>query len=402
MIKIFKSKIFKIGIIIGLFLSIITVILVLHFSSPSGSFKKSCSSDDDCSDGGKCIYDPDYNKKICTSGKYCNILDTDNLLECTPGKSDCDICINQPAYTCVVVDKDNPYKVRKGNKDINLPDSNPGKGWCLPPFKSSNKCNPMTADTVLEQTVDSEGNTIYEWSCLCKYPDLVTKSQGGDCDVVVACGEHIENGGVLYTEDNTRWNKDKNTDPRKGSCKCPTGEKYIGTSTYKECVSDSCAPNGHIGEDRKCVCNPGWISCPDQVSNENISKYCNPSMSICIPDPCYPGGEYNKQTGCTCKHPDYIRVANEDSPTSAKCRKACPSSVCDDRGTCKVTTDPKTNEPTEVCYDCNCPYTNVGDTDKLCSVDSGKEPRKGNSCDKPSDCCSGKCKYQFPFGKFCS
>jgi hypothetical protein len=394
----------------------ITMIIILGLPSSSGSeYKKSCDTDADCQQG-TCKFDPDYNKKVCTNGTYCSIQ-PDNLKECSTD-NDCITCINEPAYGCVVVDALNPYNIKQGNNIIKLPDSKPGKGWCLPPFKHSVHCNSLTADTILTETLDSKGNVVYQWSCLCKFPDLVTQSPGQDCNIEVACGAH-ENIGSLYVPDGSttdckvdtdctkegdeicyedkcykNWATDKDVDPTKGICKCPPGLKYVGTEQNKMCLYDGCAPHGQT-DDRGCICDKpagqqGYLACPNEILNTDMKNQCKGSPT-CLPDPCWPGGTADPEIGCKCID-GYIREFTPGSAMQWTCKKACEPSVCGPRGTCIVTgtgIDKK-----EECTGCVCPYTNEGDPTKMCAVNDNRQ-RKGSLCDKDIECCSNDCSFDW-------
>lgn len=401
--------------------SIITITMIFIFSrltsSGGGHYEKSCDTDADCEQGKRCEFDPDYNKKICTTGKYCS-MEPGNLTECSTDK-DCLTCINDPAYTCVVVDADHPYKIKQGDNIINIPDSNQGKGWCLLPFKPSIKCNSLTSDTILTEGTDSSGKIEYQWSCLCKFPDLVTQYPGGDCDIEVACGVHAGLGSlyvpdgsttacnvdddcagknICYKDDNKcykDWNTDKDVDPTKGICICNKGLKYIGTDQYKMCLPDGCAPHGKSDGQGGCICDKpagqqGYLACPNEISNMDMKHQCKDSPA-CLPDPCWPGGTAD-QTGIGCNCGDgYIPTFTPGSPTQYTCTKACGPTVCGTRGKCIVTgtgIDKK-----EECTGCVCPYTNEGDQTNMCNVNNGKF-QKGSAChNRPEECCSGICEW---------
>jgi hypothetical protein len=403
------------GIIIVIAVSAIAIIIIFNLFSTSGEYQKSCNTDADCTRG-TCKFDPDYNKKICTSGKVCSTIST-NLLECDPSgaNNDCNVCINEPAYACVVVDDLHPYKVKEGTKVVSLPNSKPGKGWCLLPFKPSVKCSSLTSDTILTESIDAKGDVVYEWTCLCKFPNLVTKTTGGDCNIEVACGAH-ENIGSLFVPDGgtvactgnsdcvkdeichagmcyKNWATDKDVDPTKGICKCPANMKYIGTDQNKLCVSDGCAPNGKSDGNVGCICNKpaggqGYLACPGEVLNPTMKNQCRDSAT-CLPDPCYPGGTASMTDGCVCKD-GYIREFTPGSATQWVCKKACEPSVCGSRGNCVVVGTGRDKK--ETCTGCNCPYTNVGDDSNMCGGFNGKLPN-GNTCEGDKQCCNGDCSF---------
>jgi len=421
------SKKQKIIFIIAIPVIIIFFIIIINLSS-SKQYKDECNSDADCPKNERCQFNPDYNKKLCSSGHTCFITPNSSLLECDASDIDnsCNICNNQPAYKCVVVNDNHPYKVNTGYGTFtSLKNSNPGKGWCLPPLQTSITCNPLTSDTILTETFDEEGHVVYNWSCYCKYPQLVTKSiNGTDCDVEVAC-DYQNSGNQLYVPDGSsiscqsddqcnptissdpkicyeescykKWIVDKDTDPTTGICKCKSPQHYIGTKTNKYCVKDGCAPNGHSDGDGNCICDNNYIECPgDKIFNESVKNQCSANNHICIPDPCV-NGTADKDLGCLCND-GYIRERDYSSPTLYICKKSCiDPNFCEDRGKCTVTGDKKSGTDKEVCEQCKCPWESSDDN--RCSNSSGKYVA-GTECNTDicrEVCCSGQ--FQKDFGK---
>jgi|694.fasta_scaffold11241_5 hypothetical protein len=94
--------------IIGFFSIVIALLIWKHF--PKGShYQDACTVDDDCSKGYKCIFSRDMNHNICvlSNDKECNIsTDIAQMQSCDPkDNNSCNMCINQPAFSCVVVGK---------------------------------------------------------------------------------------------------------------------------------------------------------------------------------------------------------------------------------------------------------------------------------------------------------
>lgn len=94
--------------IIGFFSIVIVLLIWKHFSKGS-HYQEKCTVDDDCSKGYKCIFSRDMNHNICvpSNDKECNISkDITQMQSCDPtDNNSCNMCINQPAFSCVVVGK---------------------------------------------------------------------------------------------------------------------------------------------------------------------------------------------------------------------------------------------------------------------------------------------------------
>lgn len=92
--------------IIGFFSIVIVILIWKHFSKGS-HYQEKCTVDDDCSKGYKCIFSRDMNHNICvpSNDKECNISkDITQLQSCDPTDSNsCNMCINQPEFSCVPV-----------------------------------------------------------------------------------------------------------------------------------------------------------------------------------------------------------------------------------------------------------------------------------------------------------
>ena len=223
----------------------------------------------------------------------------------------------------------NPFVWRQGDQMLTLPNSKPGKGWCLPAVKPT-PCNNFTSDSILVETrLDeaSDGEKFYEWECLCSNDDMFTKAGfGGDCILEKACG--APTGGKLLVSDYKKtcnaadgcpdgqrccapgdvegecctagdsacanvkytgqkycfedWEKQKALNPAGGRCDCAAGLTYTttgsGSSDYRKlCVSDPCSAPGCVGcsstSAGSCQCGPGFLVCHwDSKQSKNLGN----------------------------------------------------------------------------------------------------------------------------------
>lgn len=437
-------------LILGVFLTAafvtIVVILVKRHGGGTPVYKDQCKSNKDCSVTQKCAYNRDYDRTICIpkDKTECDLYPYTKLVECELDKKDgiCNLCVNSPQWGCVEVTDKKPYKWSQKDKTLTLPNSPAGKGWCLPPVIQKSKCNNLTSDSILIQTENEKGQTVYEWGCHCQLPNLFMQdSPGSNCNEELACGypddgdlyvpvgdkkctrtSDCASGQVCWTADGkppqagsdascfAPWTDNQDVDPRSGACKCKTGLKYYGihdtkTGTYvKNCVSDSCAPNGHI-ENGVCVCNPGYIRCPEDVNNPNLTSHCK-NNPTCIPDPCMPNGSFDtssKAKACTCVGKNLANVVSENSPTGWICNDLCDPGPCGSHGDCYVTGDEPHKQAQ--CQNCKCPWTNdpVGSTpaSTTCGNNDNRQDN-GAECVSDSDCCHGNCSFcGWTGGSFC-
>lgn len=431
-------------------LTFATLILVRHNNNSLSAY---CDNDKDCPQGYKCINNPELeNKKQCFPSKaeFCS-LQPDKLKECDPNNpNSCNDCLNEPSFSCIVVDDKHPYVWRQGDKTINVPNSPPSKGWCLPDVKTDNYCNPYTSDYVLIETSPER----YEWGCLCKYPNLFTSTEpGGDCNVVRACGQEDNDKNNLFVPNinkkecktdndcendekcltirdpppcgttstkkvcHTMWSKDQQTqhniNPLSGQCVCDVGLKYqcleTGENVYKmNCIPDSCGVFGSTTDCEPifgncvqtpatscCNCPKGYIKCPEDIpaTNTAVCVTCL-NQPKCIPDPCAPLGHFDRDTQrCVCTAPNSAPQADEDSAVGEICVDLCrDNGPCGSggqtRGSCYVKDDGSGRLEAKCCS-CVSPYGQ--DPTGLC-VDTA-----GNGlvtyCNSQADCETGKCTW---------
>lgn len=352
-----------------------------------------------------------------------------------------------------------PYNWKQGDKSLYLPESEEGKGWCLPNIeKQTDLCNKFTSDNILINM----GEDKYKWGCYCTTPDMFDHS-GDDslsnCNTEKACGSE-QNLGSLWvirkdqkvcTKDSdcgsdikqsrccppdtgsgscsdsalpgekkhcyVKWKTQQDTDPRDGRCECTAeGTTYSGSqsgsnSYIKVCVTDGCAPNGKkqtscdgdVTAKYCCDCNDGYIRCPEDIVDIELKQRCS-SFPQCIKDPCAPLGRWDpNQRTCICdKNSTSVAVPDTNSPVGMTCVDLCNPGPCGDRGNC-VVTGKDSNKKAE-CINCKCPWCNPGDpgcpsgkdpVEKRCLVNSGKTQREGDACDKSKGCCKGSCSYNF-------
>lgn len=311
--------------------------------------------------------------------------------------------------TFYLTEQPTPYFWQKGRQKITLPESESGKGWCLPPIVEGAKCNPYTADSLLVQNVDDKGKTTYSWGCYCKMPSLMQhdNTPSSNCSALVGCSGYdlyipppmdaaqtcTSNAQCLQAntrccssdkclKTNTesfpstspgkclsRWTLgDTARNPRLGTCDCPTGTYYLNT-TIGDYVTKTCSvdPCGEAGVKTPgtflCECKPGFVSCGVTPSNnvEVTDARCASTTTVnrCIPDPCAPGGVMKRGGGCTCNK-GYTQVKDDNAVGGYSCKELCNPGPCGERGTCTVDTDGK-----ESCV-CKSPWVPSGPNDKLC------------------------------------
>lgn len=355
-----------------------------------------------------------------------------------------------------------PYTILDHNKPRSIPTSPKGKGWCLLPIDQQKvQCNKYTSDTILVNETTIKGTPKYNWGCYCKNTDNFRQNTPlSDCNVEVLCGADVDKGELWVQKTSntpcsdkkpcpsnekclsngnsnycyTKWSDQQNTDPTTGQCVCKPGLKFNTDSKgYMSCVPDSCAPNGHYDNSTQtCSCNPGYISCPDEVT---ITNLCSKDAPKCIPDPCAPGGTYSGGTDgyCKCTTVDgifYTQIVDSSSPVGSSCANLCENNnnICgsgnNKRGTCTVSShllnDPATKQLTQpYCSNCIKPYCNtVLDNDpkkpnQACQVEAGP------FCTAPKDspasiqktcsllttkqgCIGGNCTWTTPVSTMCN
>lgn len=317
-----------------------------------------------------------------------------------------------------------PFFWQKGNTKLVLPETEPGKGWCLPPVIQSAQCNPFTSDAVLMQKIDdTTGKMIYEWGCYCKVPSLMQhdSTPGSNCSALVGCG-----GYDLYVPETNATNCSKNSDctaanqkccsdtkclqsltdtfsggslgrcmtrwatgdttrnPRDGTCDCPSNTYYntFKSNEYvlKSCSVDPCGPNGvREGSNLLCTCKPGFVSCGLQSGTGvqvTDARCATPTMrNRCLVDPCAPGGTMRQGGGCNCRlNEDYVETNDPNAIGGKICKKLCVNNgPCGTRGKCKIVAGKEECE-------CICPYTAQDATDKFCNLRVMNKSREGEEC----------------------
>lgn len=459
----------ELGYIVGnkmnaliIFIAVLTlfaigIIVIEKFVLKKKGLSQFCQKSSDCPSGMKCIPNPENpgkNECFPINKKFCVITPFTALKECDPtDKNSCQDCLNIPSFNCVVVNKNKPYTWKQGNKTISIPDSSPGKGWCLPDVDTRQFCNPFTADYVLEQTGENE----YSWGCYCKYPNLFDHSGGpntlSDCTFVRACGTPEEEGNLVVptsqecTKDSDcgstgkclypkspgpcgsnatgpkfchiPWQGDtqKTINPLDGQCICDADKELTyqcidtGAGYYEmNCVKNTCgqyptSTNCQAGgcrenpPDKCCVCPTGYLRCPDDIpiGDSPLCNHCYDYGPSCIPDPCRIGddsnGYYDKNRsggpGCVCPGENMAPVADTDSPVGEICQDLCRGN-----GPCAnrgtCYVDRTEVNPVAKCCNCVCPYTNDGDPTETCSGDNNKR-MEYNDCDSNDQCCSNNC-----------
>ena len=361
----------------------------------------------------------------------------------------------------IITEKPSTYYWKQGDTTINVPESPEKKGWCLPNVKPpSGYCNDFTSDTVLIEYEPKK----YKWGCHCKIQNLFDQLYPTEnCIIEKACGAKNKDGALYVIKhadgdnkfkcnttedcnkfglDNSKccapdtgsgqcddtinvqkychvpWLSQLDSDPIDGRCECKPGLTYFGYSSgsgsyNKVCVKDSCEPNGKKTELKTCACNPGYIQCPEDVTNYTFKNICQNSPQ-CIPDPCLPFGEFDKKTKtCKCdKSPTTGSILDISSPIGMKCIDYCEKNgPCGNRGTC-TTGDTKDPNKVATCTQCICPYCNPGDPGCPTDTDPNKptpsvciklQQSKGGPdwpCTKDVECCSGYCDNRFFIGSY--
>ena len=396
--------------------------------------KDQCNTDSDCAVHNKCLFSPDDNRKVCVADSTIDCDIQKSLTECDLSDStSCSKCVQQPPFKCIVVDKDNPYQWKQGTETVKIPDSKPGKGWCLPPVVDKNLCNPATSNAILVDKGDH-----YDWECLCNDPAVVGQEiAGGNCNSVTGCS-YPDNGNIYVpVVTNPPCSSDKDCDKPEykipgdsdwppycrqpdgsapdpkgktnqcwvpwgseagqkinpseyGMCNCESGYKplrqKIGDKRYElQCVTDSCAPGKKSATDDSCDCPAdGYIKCPQDVQ-DGYKEQCatNPQ---CIRDPCAPNGHWDPNQGiCVCTG-TFTSRGGQANAVGAICEDVCTSggeNICSPRGTCVINpASGKLNGKSGgsgYCVDCKAPFKQ--DSTHMCG---GTVPKPD-----PSSCFTG-------------
>ena len=81
---------------------IFVIAILIVILQPTQKVKDHCDSDDECKKDEVCLYNPDYNKKMCTlkGRQYCE-LDIKSLISCdSSAEGSCLTCDNEPSWSC--------------------------------------------------------------------------------------------------------------------------------------------------------------------------------------------------------------------------------------------------------------------------------------------------------------
>ena len=237
--------------------------------------------------------------------------------------------------------EDAMYSYSSFGKQVNVPPSNGGNGWCLPKIRvDENTCTPATGGmTVL---TDERGGMGF--TCVCKNPFFFTQAgRGLDCtkagqglcvggvfrvralDTNKSCtgNSHIHlNSSIPVVCDTTSGEEgyaffdlkaaaahggvlsSENFEDPLTQCSCPataTSKKIPGNPYGFECAPNSCSPGieKSVGNVHGCVCPPGFVTnkkydtstvmptitdqpFPDSIFGSGGSA----GTATCLPDPC--------------------------------------------------------------------------------------------------------------------
>lgn len=426
-----------ISVLVALLIGTLVIAFIVILAIPRKHvLKDTCTTDSDCGIHNKCIFSPDDNRRVCVEDSTIDCDIQKSLTECDlSDNTSCSKCIQQPPFRCLVVDKDHPYHWKQGDDVVKIPDSKPGKGWCLPPVVDKNQCNSATSNAILVDKGDH-----YEWECLCNDSTVVgQETVGGDCNVVTGCG--YPNDGNIFVPvatkcssdtdcdkddykipDDTEWlpycgnpdgSKGKGTanqcwvpwgskagrkiNPSEyGMCQCRSGlaplRKKIGENRWElSCAKDLCSPGKTIPDGvggTKCDCKAnelkGYIECPNDVQDE-WKNTCT-THHQCIKDPCAPAGSWDvDKLRCDCPGVTDTSQGNIYNAVGHRCEDVCivdgGQDLCSPRGTCVI--DPTSGGKVNgkgYCIDCKAPFTQ--DSTHMCGGDVPKP-------DPPSSCFTG-------------
>jgi hypothetical protein len=363
-------------IIFGIML-LITVIIIVINSNKRKQLVNQCTTDKDCVSGYVCLENPEEEGKTqCfpSNKKFCALDPVTELTQCSCekmdengnciGESECSKCLNSPAFSCVRVTNEKPYVWQQGDKRINIPNSEEGKGWCLPNVINRNvTCNPFTSDYILAEV----GPNQYQWGCYCKHENLFEHSQGplSDCTLVKACrtshGTTEQLGGLYVPEPSKQLCTEDSQCGEKGKCLSPHSPAPCGydfkNGPKQSIIKDDCKdPNNkcvcHVpwqGDitnivdplTGQCVCNKGLqYQCVVRSSNyfemNCVKGFCDPfdvdDSKQCNEKQCYDPSKTGKCTCCKCP-PGYIRCP-DDIPLGNEglvlyCKNTGPTCIAD-------------------------------------------------------------------------
>lgn len=364
-------------IVFGILL-IVTIIILLRKRGKS-QLSEGCRTDSDCPNNELCIENPEENgeKQCFPSNRYfCNIQPFTELKKCLcpvdgdcNDSTDCDKCLNNPAFSCVKVTDKNPYTWIQNGKKIKIPNSPDGYGWCLPDIVNKNvECNPYTSEYILTEV----GKGQYEWGCYCKYPNLFDHAQGplSNCTLPRACGEAtgLRPFGKLYVPSKEKVKCTENSDcGENGKCIDPLNPSPCGYDSKNKHVvvndckdSDMCVCHvpweGEYAKDTdplsgQCVCNDGLdyqcvVRSNDYFEMNCVKDFCTgvegaheADSNTCNSNQCYDPTNSGKCTCCKCP-PGYIRCPDDITANNVGlvtyCEKAGPTCIKDPCSTKEV------------------------------------------------------------------
>lgn len=295
-----------------IFLVIVIIIAASRSKSKDRTFSDTCETDKDCGNLESCVYDPETKQSQCVPAdkKFC-VLDPPTELQsceceldengnCKNSETTCEKCLNSPAFSCISVTPEKPYVWKQGTKNVYIPNSPTGYGWCLPNVVNKNvTCNPFTSDYVLAQVGPNE----YEWGCYCKHENLFDHSQGplSDCTNVKACRTSHGAGPILGNLFVPH--------PESNSCKqdsdCSTGQKCLSPYSPEPCGYDyDNKPVQNMTKvdckdpNSKCVCHVPW-------QGEEIVNNVDPLSGQCV---CNKIEDKQLQYQCVVRSNDYFEM----------------------------------------------------------------------------------------------
>lgn len=243
-------------ILLFFILIFLTFLAILIHNKTKSHLSEDCNSDNDCPKDYSCQENPEINnKKQCLPSNkiFCKITPSTELMKCSiTDPNSCSVCLNNPQYSCVEVNKDNPYIWKQNGVNMNIPDSSTGFGWCLPDIVNRDiECNKFTADYILQEIKPG----VYQWGCSCKYPNLFDHvgEAGSDCLVRRACRE-VDGFGKLYVPiQNSKICKIDSDCGSNNKCLNPLNPIPCGyTNDGGIEPSNDCSTSG------SCVCHTSW------------------------------------------------------------------------------------------------------------------------------------------------
>ena len=120
----------------------------------------------------------------------------DKLIPCDLSQSknlQCNSCSGD--FICVDVKKNQGLNSNLKINNQDVPDSDVGKGWCIPRLPATQNCNSYTGKWLWSNNENCKNDQASSqcWSCECTYPDLFN---GNDCSTQLACKAILDNANV--------------------------------------------------------------------------------------------------------------------------------------------------------------------------------------------------------------